>query len=165
VTTDHSWRLNVAMERTVNGDDETAVRQALYIPDEEMLAWQEVKVNLRPEEMPGKPKRVVCLRGVRRKGVRRQGHNDGKRAGVQGVLVGQLLHGELKHQTQMTKNLTCDPAAVTDGRDCGPANLQSATSRAAQTPEGTGGGATNQSVNSAEPRALWSWRPWRLHCA
>ena len=55
----------------------------------------------------------------------------------------------MKHQTQMTKNLTCDPAAVTDGRDCGPANLQSATSRAAQTPEGTGGGATNQSVNSA----------------
>jgi formylmethanofuran dehydrogenase subunit E len=60
VTTEHSWRLNVDMESTINGEDENAVRQALYIPDEEMLAWQEVKVNLRPEEMPGKPKRVVA---------------------------------------------------------------------------------------------------------
>ncbi|HMD69389.1 MAG TPA: FmdE family protein [Chitinivibrionales bacterium] len=59
VTTNHSWRLNIAMERTINNEDENAVRQALYIPDEEMLAWREVRVNLRPEEMPGKPKRVV----------------------------------------------------------------------------------------------------------
>ena len=44
VTTNHSWRLNIAIKRTINGEDENAVRQALYIPD---------------EEMPGKPKRVV----------------------------------------------------------------------------------------------------------
>jgi formylmethanofuran dehydrogenase subunit E len=59
VSTGRSWRVNVALDRTINGEDETAVRQALHITDNEMLSWREVKVNLRPEEMPGKPKRVV----------------------------------------------------------------------------------------------------------
>jgi len=40
-----------------------ACRAVLHTPDEELLSWQQVRVDLKPEEMPGKPKRtVLCVR-------------------------------------------------------------------------------------------------------
>jgi formylmethanofuran dehydrogenase subunit E len=42
---------------------EDACRAVLRVPDDELLSWRQVRVDLKPEEMPGKPKRtVLCAR-------------------------------------------------------------------------------------------------------
>jgi len=58
-----AWRVNVASVDLPAKHGEEACRAALRIPDEELLAWREVRVRLEPMEMPGKPlRKVPCAR-------------------------------------------------------------------------------------------------------
>jgi formylmethanofuran dehydrogenase subunit E len=62
-TTQRAYRVHTAFAGTVDREDEKAVRAVLHLPDEQVVAWQEVEAHLRPEEMPGKPQRVVnCIK-------------------------------------------------------------------------------------------------------
>ena len=62
-STGKSYRVKAAFNGKVDGEDKAAVRSVLYLPDEDVVAWQEINMKLRPEEMPGKPKRIVqCQR-------------------------------------------------------------------------------------------------------
>ena len=42
---------------------EEEIRQVLHVPEAELLAWKRVVVSLKPEDLPGKPRRTVnCVR-------------------------------------------------------------------------------------------------------
>ncbi len=63
LTTGHAYRVNVRHVDTKNASNAEAKLAAMRAPDEELLAWREVKVNFRPEELPSKPNRTVpCVR-------------------------------------------------------------------------------------------------------
>jgi formylmethanofuran dehydrogenase subunit E len=66
-TTLRAFRVHTAYTGTCDPHDEAAVRAVLHLPDDQVVAWQEVKTHLKPEEMPGKPSRVVecCTCGER----------------------------------------------------------------------------------------------------
>jgi formylmethanofuran dehydrogenase subunit E len=58
-----AYRVSAAFKGQVSPEDEAQVRSVLHLPDEEVTAWREVITHLKPEEMPGKPSRVVaCVR-------------------------------------------------------------------------------------------------------
>jgi formylmethanofuran dehydrogenase subunit E len=58
-----SYRVNVRHVDPGLRHDKEALRRSLHVPDDELLAWRPVRVSLRPEEMPGRPKRTVhCAR-------------------------------------------------------------------------------------------------------
>lgn len=58
-----AYRVSAAFGGKVDPENEAQVRAVLHLPEGEVVAWREVAVHLRPEEMPGKPKRVVdCVR-------------------------------------------------------------------------------------------------------
>ena len=58
-----AFRVNAAFTGKVDPDDEAQMRTVLHLPDEKVVGWREVITHLKPEEMPGKPKRVVpCAR-------------------------------------------------------------------------------------------------------
>lgn len=43
--------------------DKEAIRRILYVPEAELLAWRRVKLAVRPEDLPGPPRRAVdCVR-------------------------------------------------------------------------------------------------------
>lgn len=45
------------------GHGEEGAGGVLSVPDSELLAWQEVRISLKPEDYPGRPKRTVnCVR-------------------------------------------------------------------------------------------------------
>ena len=44
------FRVHTAFTGTVDREDEKAVRAVLHLPDEQVVAWQEVKVHLRPRK-------------------------------------------------------------------------------------------------------------------
>jgi formylmethanofuran dehydrogenase subunit E len=40
-----------------------AIRHVLHVPDAELLAWRRVSVSIKPEDLPGRPRRTVaCVR-------------------------------------------------------------------------------------------------------
>jgi formylmethanofuran dehydrogenase subunit E len=57
--TNRAFRVHAAFEGKVDPEDHAAVKGVLHLPDVQVVGWREVRVALRPEEMPGKPKRVV----------------------------------------------------------------------------------------------------------
>ncbi len=58
-----AWRVTVKDFAHPPGGPEESCRAALDLPDEEMLAWREVRVSPGPMEMPGRPLRAVpCTR-------------------------------------------------------------------------------------------------------
>ena len=58
-----SYRVNVRHVDPGLRHDKDALRRSLHVPDEELLAWRAVRVRLRPEELPGRPRRTVrCAR-------------------------------------------------------------------------------------------------------
>ncbi|MBU1627789.1 formylmethanofuran dehydrogenase subunit E family protein [bacterium] len=59
VNKNKAFRVNVRKVNPESSGSKEAREAALYADDEDLLAWREVKVNLKPEEMPGKPKRTV----------------------------------------------------------------------------------------------------------
>jgi formylmethanofuran dehydrogenase subunit E len=54
-----AFRVRTVFEGKVDPEDQTAARAVLYLGDERVVEWREVTVHLRPEELPGKPRRVV----------------------------------------------------------------------------------------------------------
>jgi formylmethanofuran dehydrogenase subunit E len=62
-TRQKAYRIHTTFDEKVDPDSEAEMRAVLHLPDKKVVAWQEVTANLRPEEMPGKPMRVVtCAR-------------------------------------------------------------------------------------------------------
>jgi len=57
--TGKSWRVRAAYDGPKVEAGEDALRDLMDLPDEAMVAWQEVVVDLPEAEMPGHPKRVV----------------------------------------------------------------------------------------------------------
>jgi formylmethanofuran dehydrogenase subunit E len=57
--TGRAFRVRVNYQGAQPGDDETAMRTILCIPDEEIVTWEEVKFELPEFDLPGLPKRVV----------------------------------------------------------------------------------------------------------
>lgn len=52
--------LKPAEHREASGEE--AKDRVLYLDDDELLSWRKVRVNLRKEDLPGKPERIVrCL--------------------------------------------------------------------------------------------------------
>jgi formylmethanofuran dehydrogenase subunit E len=54
-----AYRVNV---RTVDPNarhSQEAIRRTLRVPDAELLAWRRVAVSLKPEDLPGRPRRTV----------------------------------------------------------------------------------------------------------
>ena len=62
-----SHRVNVRHVDPGLRHDKEALRRSLHVPDSDLLAWQAVRVSLRPEELPGRPRRTVhCVRCAER---------------------------------------------------------------------------------------------------
>jgi formylmethanofuran dehydrogenase subunit E len=63
VATNKAYRLHTAFKGKINPEDKNEIRKILYLPDEKVIAWKEVAVNLKKTEMPGPPQRVVeCIK-------------------------------------------------------------------------------------------------------
>ncbi len=54
-----SWRVNIRQVDPAAKHGEAACRSVLCVPDAELLSWRRVRVQLKPEEMPGRPKKTV----------------------------------------------------------------------------------------------------------
>lgn len=54
-----AYRVHAAYAGPSPGDDEAAMRRILLLPDEEVIAWEQISMVLPEEELPGKPKRMV----------------------------------------------------------------------------------------------------------
>jgi formylmethanofuran dehydrogenase subunit E len=58
-----AWRVNVRRFPAEAGDDRQVCRAILDADEADLLAWRRVRVSLRPEDLPGKPKRTAnCAR-------------------------------------------------------------------------------------------------------
>lgn len=58
-----AYRVNVRQVDHGAGQSKTEIRQALHISDAELLSARRVAVSLKPEDLPGKPRRTVnCVR-------------------------------------------------------------------------------------------------------
>lgn len=58
-----AWRVNVGQVPALDPHDKTVVREVLRVPDTPLLQWRRVEIDLKPEERPGKPMRVIpCAR-------------------------------------------------------------------------------------------------------
>lgn len=53
------YRVNVRQVDPNAKHGEAACRSVLCVPDAELLSWRRVRVQLRPEELPGKPRRTI----------------------------------------------------------------------------------------------------------
>ena len=61
-TTGKAYRVRAAYQGPQPGDDEKAMRSILVLPDEEIVAWEEIELVFPESEMPGRPKRsVLCI--------------------------------------------------------------------------------------------------------
>jgi len=58
-STGRAFRVNVNKVDPKNASSAEAKQAALHAPDDELLAWREVKLSFRTEELPGKPLRTV----------------------------------------------------------------------------------------------------------
>lgn len=58
-----TYRLNVRRTALDVTRSKEAAREILYLPDAELLSWRKVKVALKPEDYPGRPRRTaICAR-------------------------------------------------------------------------------------------------------
>lgn len=57
--TGKAWRVNAQYDGPKVEGGEDALRDLMELPDEAMVAWREVVVDLPQSELPGHPKRVV----------------------------------------------------------------------------------------------------------
>jgi formylmethanofuran dehydrogenase subunit E len=63
----NSYRVNVRHVDPGLRHEKEALRRSLHVPDPDLLAWRPVRVTLRPEELPGRPRRTVhCARCAER---------------------------------------------------------------------------------------------------
>jgi formylmethanofuran dehydrogenase subunit E len=58
-----AYRINVRHGALDAGYSKETIRRILDVPDVELLAWKRVKVPMKPEDFPGRPRRTVnCVR-------------------------------------------------------------------------------------------------------
>jgi formylmethanofuran dehydrogenase subunit E len=58
-----AYRVNVRQVALDTGHGKDAIPQLLHVPDAELLAWKRVRVPMKPEDFPGRPRRTVdCMR-------------------------------------------------------------------------------------------------------
>lgn len=58
-----AYRVNVRHVDPQAAQSRETLRQALHVSEDKLLAWKKVAVSLRPEELPGRPRRTVnCAR-------------------------------------------------------------------------------------------------------
>jgi formylmethanofuran dehydrogenase subunit E len=58
-----AYRANVRHVALDAGHSRDTIRQLLHVPDAELLAWKKVRVSMKPEDLPGRPRRTVdCVR-------------------------------------------------------------------------------------------------------
>lgn len=58
-----AYRVNVRRIDPNARHNQEVIRQVLQVPETELLAWRRVTVPLKPEDLPGRPRRTVnCLR-------------------------------------------------------------------------------------------------------
>lgn len=63
LTKDVAYRVGLQPFDLGNASKEEAKERVLAMADEELLSWQRVRVNLRKEDLPGKPERTVqCVK-------------------------------------------------------------------------------------------------------
>lgn len=58
-TSGEAYRVNVRQVDPGGAHAPETMRRVLHSPDDELLAWRKVAVSLRPEDLPGKPRRTV----------------------------------------------------------------------------------------------------------
>ena len=56
---DVAWRVSLIPGEKEKNSGPDAKEYVLTVPDEELLVWKKVRVNLKKEELPGKPLRTV----------------------------------------------------------------------------------------------------------
>ena len=62
-STGAAYRINVRCVPLDAGHSKDAIRQLLHVPDAGFLAWKRVRVPMKPEDLPGRPRRTVdCVR-------------------------------------------------------------------------------------------------------
>jgi formylmethanofuran dehydrogenase subunit E len=60
---DTAWRVGLKPFESADGGKEDAKDRVLDMADNELLLWEKVRVQLKEEELPGKPKRIVrCVK-------------------------------------------------------------------------------------------------------
>jgi len=57
--TDIAYRVSLKPRDSANDAGEDAKERVLAVPDDELLSWKKVKVDLKKEDLPGKPERIV----------------------------------------------------------------------------------------------------------
>lgn len=57
--TNKAYRVWTSFYKEIPANDDNAVREVLHLPDDQVVSWCEVETHLKPEEMPGKPSRIV----------------------------------------------------------------------------------------------------------
>jgi len=58
-----AFRVSVRQTGFEIGHGEEAIRRILHVPDAELLAWRRIRVPMKPEDYPGRPRRTVtCVR-------------------------------------------------------------------------------------------------------
>lgn len=58
-----TYRVNVRHVDPHKSNSKQVIREALHIPEAELLAWRRVAVSLKPEDYPGRPRSTVnCAR-------------------------------------------------------------------------------------------------------
>jgi len=63
LTKDVAYRVGLAPFELGNASKEEAKQLVLDMSDEELLTWKKVRVNLKKEDLPGKPERIVtCVK-------------------------------------------------------------------------------------------------------
>ena len=58
-----AFRVSVRQMQPEIGHSEEAIRQVLQVPDIDLLTWKRIRVPIKPEDLPGRPRRTVnCAR-------------------------------------------------------------------------------------------------------
>ena len=61
--TGEAYRVNVRSVNPRSAHSADDMKRTLHAPDAELLAWRRVSLSLKPDELPGKPRRTVnCIR-------------------------------------------------------------------------------------------------------
>jgi formylmethanofuran dehydrogenase subunit E len=58
-----AYRVSIRQVALDAAHGQDAIRHFLHVPEAELLAWRKVSVSVKPEDLPGRPRRtVVCVR-------------------------------------------------------------------------------------------------------
>ncbi len=58
-STNKAFRVSTSFYKEIDSNDEAKVRAVLHLSEQKVIKWQEVRINLSPFEMPGRPLRIV----------------------------------------------------------------------------------------------------------